>query len=110
MDVSVMLYQKDTVTSITEGCLSVVMSTTTEVEKSMMAMPLSDSTKSMKSTNQAAGCGLVEQGQTAKACHIHAIGLMTESQSVHIDFHLNLYVVRYRKACTSATNATRLFV
>lgn len=89
MDVSVMLYQKATVTSITEGCSSVATSMTTEVEKSMMAMPLSDSTKSMKLTNQAAGCGLVEQGQTAKECHIHAIGLMNKSQSVHIDFHLS---------------------
>jgi len=110
MDVSVILYQKDTVTSITEGFSSVVMSTTMEVEKSMMAMPLSDSTKSMKSTNQAVGCGLVEQGQTAKACHIPAIGLMTESQLGRIDFHFKLCMVQYHKACMFATSAICRFV
>jgi hypothetical protein len=110
MDVSVMLYQKDTVTSITEGCSSVVMSTTTEVEKLMMAMPLSDSTKSMRLTNQGAGCGLVAQGLTAKACRIQGTGQMISSQSVRTGFHLNWYMAKYRKACTFAINATRLFV
>jgi hypothetical protein len=107
MDVSVMLYQKDTVTSITEGCSSVVMSTTTEVEKLMMAMLLTDFIKSMRLTNLDAGCGLVEQGQTAKAFHIHDIGLMSTRQLGRTGFHLNWCMGQYRKACMFATSATR---
>jgi len=66
------------------------MLTTTAVEKWIMAMPLTDFIKSIRSTNLVAGFGLVGQGQTTKAWHIQGIGLMTESQLGRIDFHLSL--------------------
>lgn len=66
------------------------MSTITEVEKLMMAMPLTALTKSMRLTNQAVGYGLPEQDLTVRVCHIQGIGLMIANQLGHIDFHLSL--------------------
>lgn len=83
---------------------------TTGVEKLMMEMLLSDSIKNIKLTNQGAGCGLVEQDQTARVFYIHDIGAMTKNQLALIDSRLNWCMALFQNQCMSATNAIRLFV